>query len=264
MNILFIGDVVGSPGRAAIKELLPKIKKEYNIEFAVANIENAAGGAGLTPKVVDELLSYGLDALTCGDHAWDRKDILTIIDIQEQLLRPANFPKGVPGKGHRIFDRQGRKIAVINLQGRVFMPPVVGSPFKAAADITDEIKKKVSIILVDIHAEATSEKIAMGHFLDGQASAVVGSHTHVQTADEKVLSGGTAYITDLGMTGPCDSVIGQRKEQIIERFLTGMPIRFEVASEDVQLQGVIIDIDEKTGKANSIQRIQRRLECGKE
>jgi hypothetical protein len=259
MKILFIGDIVGAPGREAIKRLLPQIKKEYSIEFTIANIENAAGGVGVTPRIVDELWSYDLDILTTGDHVWNRREILTIIDSEDKLLRPANFPEGIPGKGYCIIENQGRKLGVVNLQGRVFMAPVVRCPFRVAIENIEKIKSKTPIILVDVHAEATSEKIAMGHFLDGQVSAVVGSHTHVQTADEKILSQGTAYITDVGMSGPCDSVIGQRKDKIIERFLTGMPVRFEVASGDVQLQGVIIDIEERTGKASSIQRLQRRL-----
>lgn len=259
MNILLIGDIVGHPGREAVKILLPKLKQEHNLDFVVANLENSAGGAGVTPNIIDELSGYGVDVLTAGDHIWDRREIINVLDSKDNILRPANFPDRDPGHGYCLKEKQSAAIAVINLQGRVFMPPVVGCPFKAVQDILNKIKPKSSIILVDLHAEATSEKIAMGHFLDGQVSAVVGTHTHVQTADEKILSGGTAYITDLGMTGPCDSVIGQRKENIIERFLTGMPIRFEVASEDVQLQGVVINIDEKTGKANSITRIQRKV-----
>ena len=259
MNILLIGDVVGKPGREAIKKLLPEIKKEFNIEFTVANIENAAGGAGITPNIVDEITDYDVDILTSGDHIWDRREIVTIIDTKNELLRPINYPTEIPGAGYCITQKQGKKIGVLNLQGRVFMAPTVESPFKAASESIKVIKSKTPIILVDMHAEATSEKVAMGHFLDGLVSAVVGTHTHVQTADEKILSAGTAYITDLGMTGPCDSVIGQKKEKIIERFVTGIPVRFEVASGDVQLQGVVIDIDEKTGKAKSIQRLQRRL-----
>jgi len=259
MNILFIGDVVGKPGRQAVAKLLPEIKKQHKIELAIANVENAAGGAGITPNVVKELFGYGCDILTSGDHIWDRREIIDIIDRESNFLRPANLVESLPGKGYCIVSiRDNTKVGVINLQGRVFMSPIE-CPFKTVTRIIEQIKNKASIILVDIHAEATSEKIALGHFLDGQVSAVVGTHTHVQTADEKILPQGTAYITDLGMVGPCDSVIGQKKEKIIERFLTGMPVRFEVASDDVQLQGVILDIDSKTGRANSIQRIKRRL-----
>jgi hypothetical protein len=259
MNILFVGDVVGRPGREAIAKLLPEIKKQYRIELSIINAENAAGGAGITPNIASELLGYGCDVLTSGDHIWDRRELLTIIDKEGCLLRPANLAEGLPGKGYCIIPVQGHaKAAIVNLQGRVFMS-AIECPFKTAARLIEMIKSQTPIVIVDMHAEATSEKIAMGHFLDGQVSAVVGTHTHVQTADEKILTQGTAYITDVGMTGPCDSVIGQRKEKIIERFLTGMPIRFEVAADDVQLQGVVLDIDSKTGKANSIERIQRRL-----
>jgi len=259
MNILFIGDIVGRPGREAVAKLLPKIKKEHKIELVIVNAENAAGGAGITPNVVKELFGYGCDVLTSGDHIWDRREILDIIDRQENLLRPANLVEGLPGKGYCIVSLQNDvKVGVINLQGRVFMSSIE-CPFRTVTRIIEKIKPQTSIILVDIHAEATSEKIALGYFLDGQVSALIGTHTHVQTADEKILPQGTACITDVGMAGPCDSVIGQRKEKIIERFLTGMPTRFEVASDDIQLQAVILEIDPKTGKANSIQRLKRRL-----
>ncbi|MFH1655149.1 MAG: TIGR00282 family metallophosphoesterase [Candidatus Omnitrophota bacterium] len=259
MNILFIGDVVGKPGREAVNTLLPQIKKKERIDFTIANVENAAGGAGITPKIVDELFAYDIDVLTTGDHIWDRREIVNVIDTTAKFLRPANYPEGVPGTGYCVVEKNRTPIGIINLQGRVFMRPVVGCPFRQATEIIKKIKSKTPIILVDMHAEATSEKIALGHFLDGEVSAVVGTHTHVQTADEKILPQGTAYITDIGMCGPCDSVIGQNKEKIIERYLTGMPVRFEVASGDVQLQGVVIVIDEKTGKAKSIERIQRQV-----
>ena len=258
MNILCIGDVVGRPGREAITRLLPEIKKDHKIELVIVNAENAAGGAGITPKIVRELLDCGCDVLTSGDHIWDRREILDIIDKENRLLRPANLVEGLPGEGYCIVSQNNIKVGVINLQGRVFMS-AIECPFKTVARIIEKIKTKASIILVDMHAEATSEKIALGHFLDGQVSAVVGTHTHVQTADEKILPQGTAYITDIGMSGPCDSVIGQRKEKIIEKFLTGMPLRFEVASDDVQLQGVILDINPKTSKANSIERLKMEL-----
>jgi len=260
MKILFIGDIVGNPGREAIAKLLPKLKQEFNIDLTVANAENAAGGAGLTPSVADELFRYGCDVLTTGDHIWDRKEIKEALDRNPLLIRPANFPQGAPGKGWCIFkSRKGENVAVVNLEGRVFMRYQIDCPFKAAKNILEELKGKTSIILVDMHAEATSEKMALAHFLDGAVTAVVGTHTHIQTADEKILAGGTAYITDLGMTGPYDSVIGQRKEKIIERFITGLPTRFEVASDDVQLCGVVLEIDTNSGKANSIQRIQRSM-----
>ena len=259
MKILCIGDVVGRPGREAIAKLLPEIKKEYNIELTIVNAENAAGGAGITPRIVEELLGYGCDVLTSGDHIWDKRELIEVIDQETSLLRPANLVQGIPGEGYCVVSLSGNiKAGVINLQGRVFMSSIE-CPFKTAARVVDKIQSQASIIIVDMHAEATSEKIALGHFLNGRVSAVVGTHTHVQTADETILSQGTAYITDLGMTGPCDSVIGQSKEKIIQRFLTGMPVRFEVATSDVQLQGVVIDIDSKTGKANSITRLKRRV-----
>lgn len=260
IKILFIGDIVGNPGREAIAKLLPKLKAEFQIELTVANAENAAGGAGLTPAVADELFRLGVDVLTTGDHIWDRREINEALLNNPLLLRPANFPEGAPGRGWCIFKvPTGASVAIVNLEGRVFMRYQIDCPFKTAKIILEQLQGQTNIILVDIHAEATSEKMALAHFLDGAVSAVVGTHTHIQTADEKILPAGTAYITDLGMTGPYDSVIGQRKEKIIERFITGLPTRFEVASDEVQLAGAVLDIDEKTGKANSIQRIQRSM-----
>jgi metallophosphoesterase (TIGR00282 family) len=260
MKILFIGDIVGNPGREAVAKLLPKIRQEFNIDLVVANAENAAGGAGLTPDVANELFKAGCEVLTTGDHIWDRKEINDALGQMPCILRPANFPSGAPGRGWCIFKTSsGVDVAVINLEGRVFMRYQIDCPFKAAREIIEKVKDKSKVILVDMHAEATSEKVAMGFFLDGAVSAVVGTHTHIQTADETILPQGSAYITDLGMTGPYDSVIGQRKEKIIERFISGLPTRFEVASDNVQLWGAVLDIDEKTGKANSIHRIQREV-----
>lgn len=260
MKILFLGDIVGNPGREAIFKLLPQIKSEFKIDLTVANAENAAGGAGITPSIADELFKLGCNVLTTGDHIWDKKEISEALDKEKFILRPLNFPAGAPGFGWCAFELpNGVKVVIVSLLGRVFMKPLVDCPFQAMRNILPELKKASSVILVDIHAEATSEKIAMGYFLDGKVSAVVGSHTHVQTADERVLPEGTAFISDLGMCGPCDSVIGQNKEKIIERYLTGMPTRFEVATSDIQLQGVVLDIDEKTGKAQAIARLQRRL-----
>ena len=257
MKILFIGDIVGSPGREAVRVLVPKLKKDKSIDIVIANAENSAGGTGLIPKVAEELFGYGCDCLTTGDHIWRRSEVLKIID-HPYVLRPANLAPNIPGKGYCILNKNNLKVGVINLQGRVFMP-AIDCPFRTARDIIPIIKKETNTILVDIHAEATSEKVAMGYFLDGLVSAVVGTHTHIQTADEKLLKGGTAYISELGMCGPYDSVIGQEKSKIIERFLTGMPTRFEVASSDVQLHGAVIDIDETTGKAIKIERIQEKL-----
>ena len=259
MKILAIGDIVGRPGRQAIKESLTELKTVHKLELVIANGENAAGGSGLTPAVVKEILSLGIDVITSGDHIWKKREVLDIVDTETRLLRPANYPAGVPGKGSLIVEGKSRvKIGVINLIGRVFMMPLE-CPFKTVREEIDKIKKDTNIIIVDIHAEATSEKIALGWYLDGLVSAVVGTHTHVQTADEKILPNKTAYISDLGMTGPIDSVLGRRREQVLERFITGMPVRFQMADENIQLQGVIIDVNPKTGRANSIERIIKKL-----
>ena len=259
MRILFIGDVVGEPGRRAIKELVHKIAKRERIDFIIANGENTAGGSGITPMIVDELLGYGVDVITSGDHIWKRKEILDRIAEDSRLIRPANYPQDTPGFGSTIVtSKSGVEVGVINLIGRVFMQ-AVECPFRAVKVEINRIKNKTRIIVVDIHAEATSEKVALGWFLDGMVSAVIGTHTHIQTSDEKVLPNGTAFLTDAGMTGPFDSVIGRKKEQVLNRFITQMPTKFEMAEDDVQLHGAIIDIDEKTGKADSIKRVQEKL-----
>ena len=259
MKILFVGDVVGKPGRDAVCALVPVLTKELGLDFVVVNAENAAGGSGITPKVTAELFSCGVDVFTSGDHIWKRREILDIINQEERILRPVNYPSGAPGRGACIYKAgNGTKIGVINVQGRVFMHPLE-CPFKTVRKAQEELSREAKIILVDIHAEATSEKIALGWYLDGLVSAVVGTHTHVQTADECILPGGTAYITDLGMAGPMDGVIGRKKEEVLERFVTSVPVKFSVAENDVQLQGVVLEIDEKTGKAQSIARIKRKL-----
>lgn len=260
MKVLFIGDIVGEPGRLAVKELVPKIKKREKIDFVVANGENTAGGSGITPMIVDELLGYGVDVITSGDHIWKRKEIIDRISQDARILRPANYPREAPGFGSTVVQsKSGVDVGVINIQGRVFMQ-AIEDPFRVVKSEVDRIKNKARVIIVDVHAEATSEKIALGWFLDGTVSAVIGTHTHVQTADEKVLPKGTAFLTDAGMTGPFDSVIGRRTEQILNRFITQMPTKFEMAEGDVQLHGAIVDIDEKTGKANSINRVQEKLQ----
>jgi len=259
MKILFIGDIVGEPGRRAVKELVPKIKRRDDVEFVIANGENIAGGSGITPALAEEILGCGVDVMTSGDHIWKRKEILDYIDSNRRLLRPANYPSQTPGFGSTIIGSEsGTDVGVINLIGRVFMQ-ALECPFRVAKEEVEKLKSKARVIIVDMHAEATSEKIALGWYLDGLVSAVIGTHTHVQTADEKILPGGTAFISDAGMTGPFDSVIGRKKEQILTRFITQMPARFEMAEGDVQLHGVVLDIDEKTGKANSIKRIQEKL-----
>jgi metallophosphoesterase (TIGR00282 family) len=258
MNILFIGDIVGSPGRQAVSNLLPGLVKEHSLDFVIANAENAAGGSGITPKVAQELFAVGVEALTSGDHIWKKRDIFEIIDQEERILRPLNFPGNAPGRGFGIFKKKGKAIGVINLQGRVFME-ALECPFRAARQAQEELVKETKVILVDVHAEATSEKIAMGWYLDGLVSAIVGTHTHIQTADDRILPAGSAYITDAGMTGPYDSVIGRQTEDVLQRFLTAVPTRFEVARENVQLHGVLLDIDEDTGKARNITRVQRKV-----
>jgi metallophosphoesterase (TIGR00282 family) len=260
MNIMFIGDIVGSPGRQAVSALVGQFKKKKKIDFVIANAENAAGGSGITPDVADELFGAGVDVLTSGDHVWKKKEIIDLLSRENRVLRPANYPKGDPGSGAVVVKTQdGLKIGVINLLGRVFLS-TLECPFKTAQELIDDLKGKTSIIIVDFHAEATSEKIALGRFLDGSVSAVIGTHTHVQTADEQILSNGTAYITDAGMTGPFDSIIGRKADQILARFLTQMPTRFEMATDDIRLQGVVLDIDEKTGRALSIKRVHEKLD----
>ena len=259
MRLLFIGDIVGKPGRTALKELLPGLVSKRKIDFVVVNAENAAGGSGITPPIAKELIGYGADLLTSGDHIWKRKEAEELLQTNERVLRPLNYPDGAPGSGSAIIElEEGVKIGVINLVGRIFMQ-AVECPFRAARKEIEKIKRSTPNIFVDLHAEATSEKIALGWYLDGSVTALLGTHTHVQTADEKILPGGTAYITDVGMTGPFDSVIGRKKEQILTRFLTQMPTRFEMADKDIRLNGAIINFDTKTGKADSIERVQKKL-----
>lgn len=255
VKILAIGDVVGKPGRMAVAGLLPKLARERGVDFVVVNGENAAGGSGLTPAVVEELLGAGADAITSGDHIWKNRDVLEVIGSEPRLLRPANYPPACPGRGWGVL-RTGRgdAIGVINLMGRVFMGES-DCPFRTADTAVAELKRLTGVIVVDFHAEATSEKIALSRYLDGRVSAVVGTHTHVQTADERIMRGGTAAISDLGMTGAHDSIIGVEEAPVIRRFLTGQPVRFAVATHDVRLSGAVIDIDEQTGKAISIERI---------
>ncbi len=254
-----MGDIVGQPGRDITEKVLPGLRRKEKIDLVIANGENAAGGSGLTPRIADELLGNGVDVLTSGDHIWKRREIYDYLDTTEHLVRPANYPENSPGRGSTLVETgDGIKIGVINLIGRVFME-AVDCPFTIAVKEADRLRKATPVIFVDIHAEATSEKVAMGWYLDGVVSAVIGTHTHIQTADEKILPKGTAYITDCGMTGPYDSVIGRKKEQVLTRFLTQLPTRFEMASEGVEMHGVIVEVDEKTGKAQGISRIQKKL-----
>jgi len=255
MKILFVGDIVGKPGRRAVRELLPEIMREYRIDFVIANCENAAAGFGVTRDVVEELYGNHINVLTSGNHIWDKKEIAEFVEEYDTLLRPANYPAGTPGRGSVVsHDPSGASCGVINLMGRVFMRPI-DCPFRVAEREIEAMGNRSRAIVVDMHAEATSEKEAMGWFLDGRVSAVLGTHTHVQTADERILPGGTAYITDVGMTGPFNSIIGIKKDEVIERFLTQVPNKFDVAKDDVRLQGVVVDIDGKTGRAEGIERL---------
>ena len=253
MNILFIGDVVGKPGRNYLKENLHKLIEKNAIDFTIVNGENCAGGVGITKSTYDELLGLGVDMVTLGNHTWSKKEIFDFIEDSDRLVRPANYPKGTLGKGYRITERAGKRIAVVNLCGRVYMD-CIECPFKTMDDILAELKDKADIIIVDFHGEATSEKLAMGWYLDGRVHAVLGTHTHVQTADERVLPGGTAYITDIGMTGPRDSILGVEKEIVIRRFITCMPARFAVASGETSLGAVRIQLDDNN-KVTGITRI---------
>ena len=256
MHILFIGDVVGKPGRSAVAGLVPKLKRERGLDLVIANGENSAHGAGLTASTVSALLGAGVDVITSGDHTWDQKEIYEVIDREQRLLRPLNFPPAAPGRGSTVVNLGDKhSVAIVNLIGRVFMPNN-DDPFRAAQAEVAKLRRQTSVIIVDLHAEATSEKIAMGRFLDGQVSAVVGTHTHVATADEQILPKGTAYISDVGMCGPHDSVLGREVEAVLKRFLTQMPQKMEVASGNVALCGVIIDVDEDSGRARGIERIR--------
>ncbi len=258
MKVLCVGDIVGKPGRNVLEGLLPGIKEEYEIDCTIVNAENTAGGSGITSKLAKNLFNFGCDVLTLGDHVWDQKEVEEYLSQEEFIIRPANFPEGTPGRGWCIKTLlSGVKIGVVNLLGRVFMRYNVRCPFRSLEAIVAEIKKETPNIIVDMHAETTSEKVAIGHFSNGLVSALVGTHTHIQTADEKILSKGTAYITDLGMTGPYDSVIGQSKDSIIQRFLTSRPVKFSVAQTNATLHGVVIDIEESTGKALNIVRVQK-------
>jgi len=256
MKILFIGDIVGKAGRRAIDGVLQKVISDHAIEFTVANGENAAGGMGITPAIAIEILNQGVDVLTSGNHIWAKKEIIPFLKEDSRILRPANYPDLVPGRGQGVFEsRNGQKVGVLNLEGRVFMKHL-DCPFRVAEKKVEILSKETRIILIDFHAEATSEKVAMGWFLNGKVSAVLGTHTHVQTGDDRILSEGTAYITDVGMTGPLDSVIGIRKEVALERLLTQIPWKFDVAGEEIELQGAVLEIEEKTGKSKSIQRLR--------
>ncbi len=255
MKILFIGDIVGEPGRTAVENLLPKLRAEHSLDFIIANGENSAGGSGITPKMAEEIFSAGVDVITSGDHLWDQKEVMELLRQEPRFVRPLNYPAGTAGSGSVVIQKGSLPpVAVLNLQGRTFMP-VLENPFQLGRAEVERLRQQVKIIFVDIHAEATSEKIALARMLDGQVSAVIGTHTHVQTADEQIFPGGTAYLTDAGFTGPHESVLGREMEPIIKRFLTNLPQRFEVAKGRALLQGAVVEIDDASGRALRIQRL---------
>ena len=260
LRMMFLGDVVGEPGRRAVIDLVPILKKEYELDFVVVNGENAAGGRGITPKITIDLLRAGVAVVTTGDHVWDQKEIFNYIDTEPRLLRPINYPEDTPGQGSVILETPKGKVGVIDVQGRTFMLPPLENPFRALDEAVAKMREETPVIFVDVHAETTSEKIAVGRFLDGRVSAVVGTHTHVQTGDERVFPGGTAFLCDAGMCGPTESILGREIEPILSRFFTNLPATFPVAKGPVALNGAIIDIDETTGKALSIRRFTRVVE----
>lgn len=260
MNVLFIADIFGSPGRRIVRDLVPELISSMGIDFLVANVENAAAGFGVTKDILEELKSLGVECMTSGNHIWDRREALPLLDQEPLLLRPHNYPPGIPGSGSRVFrTRAGVPVGVLNLMGRVFMNSL-DCPFRVADREIAALREQANVILVDFHAEATAEKIALAWHLDGRVSAVIGTHTHVQTADERIFPKGTGYITDAGMTGPHDSVIGVQKELAIRKFLTQLPVRFEPASGDLRLHGVHLELDEATGLCRHIERVAVALE----
>jgi metallophosphoesterase (TIGR00282 family) len=259
VKLLFIADIVGQPGRRAVRELVPELRGRYGVDVVVANGENSAGGSGITPGTAAEILNSGVDVITCGDHLWDQKEVLHLLDAEPCFVRPANYPPGTPGQGSVVISPRGLPpVGILNLQGRTFMAPLE-NPFHCARVEIEKLRQHARVIFVDFHAEATSEKIAMGRMLDGHVSALVGTHTHVQTADERIFPGGTAFLCDGGFTGPHDSVIGRDIDAIVARFLTNMPQRFEVAKTNIRLQGALIEIDGESGRALAIQRISETL-----
>ncbi len=260
MKILAIGDIIGRPGRVIIERTLIPLREELGVDLVVANCENAAGGSGITPGIADDLFRAGVDVLTSGNHVWRKREAYDLLRLDPRVVRPANYPTGVPGSGSTIVEtRSGQKVGVLNVMGRVFMEPL-DCPFRSAERELERLRLVTPVIVVDMHAEATSEKVAMGWFLDGRVSVVFGTHTHIPTADERILPHGTAVITDVGMTGPYDSVIGRRVEQILERFLTSLPHKSEVAEGNVQLRGLLVDVNPVTGKATAVSRMTKVLD----
>jgi hypothetical protein len=260
MKILHVGDIMGRPGRLALRQLLPKVIHRHQVDLTIVNCENACGGMGITPEVADEFLSWEVHVLTSGNHIWQKREIYPYLDREPRLLRPENFPDA-PGRGSAVVETAaGVLVGVVNLQGRVFMPQLVDDPFRVAERVVGELRALgARVIIVDLHAEASSEKIAIARFLDGRVSAVLGTHTHVQTCDEQILPGGTARICDIGMTGPHDSIIGMKVDRALERIRSQRPVSFEVARRDVRLEGVVVEIDEASGRALAIERVRERL-----
>jgi len=259
IRLLFLGDIVGEPGRNAVISAIPGFLKERGIDFVVVNGENAAGGRGITGRIAIDLLRAGVAVITTGDHVWDQKETASYIRTEPRLLRPINYPAGAPGQGSIVLDTSKGKIAVMNVQCRTFMQPVLDNPFTAADVEVERLREETPVIFVDVHGETTSEKIAMGRFLDGRVSAVIGTHTHVQTADEKILAGGTAFLCDAGMCGPSDSILGREHESIIRRFIDCLPAQFPVARGPVHICGAIVEIDPATGRSQSIRRVNERV-----
>jgi metallophosphoesterase (TIGR00282 family) len=255
LTVLFLGDVVGEPGRNAVIEWLPKLKEQHGIDFTIVNGENAAGGRGITGKITIELLRAGVSVITTGDHIWDQKDVVAFLDLEPRLLRPVNYPAGAPGGGSIVLETVKGKVGAINVQCRTFMQPILENPFHAVEAAVAKMREETKIIVVDVHGETTSEKIALGRFLDGKVSAVIGTHTHVQTADEQIFPGGTAFLCDAGMCGPVNSILGRAIEPIMNRFISNLPASFPVAAGEVRLRGALIDIDERTGRASRIVRV---------
>jgi metallophosphoesterase (TIGR00282 family) len=254
VRILFIGDIVGEPGRKAVRALVPGLRTEHSIDLVVANGENSAGGSGITLATAREIFSGGVDIITSGDHLWDQKEVSELLATEVRFVRPINYPPGTPGAGVRFWEGEKGKVAVVNVQGRTFMPDL-DNPFRVLQAELPSVREQARIVLVDMHAEATSEKIALARMVDGQVSAVVGTHTHVQTADEQIFPGGTAFLCDAGFTGPHESVLGREIEPVVERFLTNQPRRFPLAKKSVLLQGALIEVDETSGRALAIRRI---------
>src|SRR3954462_2670762 len=255
LTVLFLGDIVGEPGRSAVIERLPELKEKYTLDFVIANGENAAAGRGITGKITIDLLRAGVSVVTSGDHIWDQRDIPAFLNLEPRLLRPINYPAGAPGAGTIVLETPKGKVGVINVQARTFMQPILENPFIAIDTAVNQMRAETSCIVVDVHGETTSEKIAIGRFLDGRVSAVLGTHTHVQTADEQIFPGGTAFLCDAGMCGPVHSILGRAIEPIVTRFMSNLPATFPVASGEVRLRGAVIEIDEKTGRALSIARV---------